>query len=633
MAKVFRCVIAEQSQTLEIDIFNGTPDFGTIVNVPPEAFSIKEWNRGYDKYPVGLRKAEALSIDIDLAVCYEIDPDLCEILENPTSTSFQPSIVSVPTYPNYYTPQRGTVWAIKSKMYKDGVLSTDYKVRNVFVQKQGVADEYSPWDDKLSVELADIRRDCLEQITFGQLAPWMAYLADGQRYSVKAAYDYWYYTLSPLRYYGNVLFTADHYMHFYPLVWFEFTIEYLYKKHLDYYGVLNNYIDEDTIAIQLPQRVWRFFKQLPNETADIGSEMDYSYLYACFFLTEHNTMPNWEDNVETDSVGGFLVGKGSMGDKYGNVYDYLAKEYEGCLAKDFDEHYAWNVKAVPVLYGTGDAMLRENASDKDIKFKKQDTVINEAKVVPVDTYDEAYNDEFVSKIDRSYLENTSDSVIHLHNLPVSAENVKALTWLFNPYAGFIGTTGDSFFSTNEREARYGIYEKRDKGLLFLNDIMVRVHECCGLNWNDTKSSIGDYPLTNAGEIPITPIARPTGADYDFQATSIEVQNGQNMLSVAAKARLLLFGNAAQAKIDTKELIDGYTVEYVDSIYSDTYNELAIKEGNTVTIDTEEYGRSRAGRVSSATQLQDVCTIVEQKEDIQNNTVDMVLLTQGLIYEP
>ena len=39
--------------------------------------------------------------------------------------------------------------------------------------------------------------------------------------------------------------------------------------------------------------------------------------------------------------------------------------------KDFDEHYAWNVKAVPVLYGTGDAMLRENASDKDIKFKNK----------------------------------------------------------------------------------------------------------------------------------------------------------------------------------------------------------------------------------------------------------------------
>ena len=57
------------------------------------------------------------------------------------------------------------------------------------------------------------------------------------------------------------------------------------------------------------------------------------------------------------------------------------------------------------------------------------------------------------------------------------------------------------------------------------------------------------------------------------------------------------------------------------------------KGNTVTIDTEEYGRSRAGRVSSATQLQDVCTIVEQKEDIQNNTVDMVLLTRGLINEP
>ena len=71
-------------------------------------------------------------------------------------------------------------------------------------------------------------------------------------------------------------------MHFYPLYGLNLRLRFV-QKHLDYYGVLNNYIDEDTIAIQLPQRVWRFFKQLPNETADIGSEMDYSYLYACFF--------------------------------------------------------------------------------------------------------------------------------------------------------------------------------------------------------------------------------------------------------------------------------------------------------------------------------------------------------------
>lgn len=606
------------NQLFRIEIFRGEPGTEELteeeeryVDCDPSALDLdNEWKRGFDTYFFGLRKSDSFKLKVDMS---RIEHEELRLILTDFSALYSDEFVSDASV---------TIWVIK-KWRGETLGWIKYMVG---VQKVGVRGAYKPADSrKYEIELFDIKRDLIEQISFADITKAICAIPElrDQRVTTGIIYDFLTDGAHHGRQFARYQLEPGHFFQVFPTDVIFQAITYIMKRgmgagtsvgipDIDYsfqyaYNAYAYTIHStlSTMGVANPLRNWFFREQDVDSQSELPDVALVSTpnLSTALFVTNGGGLDIDGGNI----LYGLWVGKDSLVDKHPkSIYEWLVAEYKAHLAKDTAYRGGWHsIIAEPPYGGYTYAQDVANTNRADNSIETFKTYVNEVRVTPLLSPDSCYGDTYKFSNKRTDIGEALELSPTFHNIPCSKEG---------RLSGGIFENSRAYY-----QFPYGV-------LLYYHGSgsmvgFVRVHEYCYMKLEDIPT-VKTSALLAAAVSTYGNSREHAYEESDWHVLAVAVQSSHTIANHLARLCMRMFCHYSTANI-----------EY--SVPTDTQRHRTIFSGVTTVIDEGLYSGVRVGMdmekfIEGSPEFANIpgnLIVVEEVENIANNRLKVVALPQ------